>query len=110
MEVKEQLCERDQAIRKLERKIEDIDRELQSIKLDNEANDLLREQEKEIATYRLYMRCNTEGNPLMLNYIQLQLMGIQIMIFCNRDTMILLDKERIFNRWRLNSEHKLLQD
>ncbi|KAE8647045.1 hypothetical protein Csa_023015, partial [Cucumis sativus] len=51
----EQLCERDQAIRKLERKIEDIDRELQSIKLDNEANDLLREQEKEIATYRLYM-------------------------------------------------------
>ena len=37
MAVQEQLCERDQAIRKLERKIEDIDRELQSIKLDNEA-------------------------------------------------------------------------
>lgn len=35
--VQEQLCERDQAIRELERKIEDKDRELQSIKLDNEA-------------------------------------------------------------------------
>lgn len=35
--VQEQLCERDQTIHELERKIEDKDRELQSIKLDNEA-------------------------------------------------------------------------
>lgn len=33
----EQLCERDQAIHELERKIEDKDRELHSIKIDNEA-------------------------------------------------------------------------
>ncbi|KAL4019347.1 hypothetical protein IC575_023000 [Cucumis melo] len=56
IKMQEQLCERDQAIRELERKIEDKDRELQSIKLDNEAawakDDLLREQDKEIATYR----------------------------------------------------------
>ncbi|KAE8645977.1 hypothetical protein Csa_015475, partial [Cucumis sativus] len=35
--LKNRLCERHQAIRKLERKIEDKDRELQSIKLDNDA-------------------------------------------------------------------------
>lgn len=56
IKMQEQLCERDQTIHELERKIEDKDRELQSIKLDNEAawakDDLLREQDKEIATYR----------------------------------------------------------
>ncbi|XP_022974326.1 nipped-B-like protein B isoform X1 [Cucurbita maxima] len=56
IKMQEQLCERDQALHELERKIEDKDRELQSIKLDNEAawakDDLLREQDKEIATYR----------------------------------------------------------
>ncbi|XP_022138130.1 uncharacterized protein LOC111009376 isoform X2 [Momordica charantia] len=56
IKIQEQLRERDQAIHELERKIEDKDRELQSIKLDNEAawakDDLLREQDKEIATYR----------------------------------------------------------
>ncbi|XP_023533442.1 uncharacterized protein LOC111795329 isoform X3 [Cucurbita pepo subsp. pepo] len=54
--MQDQLCERDQAIHELERKLEDKDRELQSIKLDSEAawakDDLLREQDKEIATYR----------------------------------------------------------
>ena len=37
MVVQDQLCERDQAIHELERKLEDKDRELQSIKLDSEA-------------------------------------------------------------------------
>ncbi|XP_022995573.1 uncharacterized protein LOC111491065 isoform X5 [Cucurbita maxima] len=56
IKMQDQLCERDQAIHELERKLEDKDRELQSIKLDSEAawakDDLLREQDKEIATYR----------------------------------------------------------
>ncbi|KAG4392897.1 hypothetical protein GLYMA_04G230800v4 [Glycine max] len=53
----EQLCEREQTIHELERKIEEKDRELHSIKLDNEAawakQDLLREQNKELATFRM---------------------------------------------------------
>ncbi|EXB43113.1 hypothetical protein L484_002581 [Morus notabilis] len=52
----EQLHERDQTIHELERKLEDKDRELHAIKLDNEAawakEDLLREQNKELATFR----------------------------------------------------------
>lgn len=54
--LQEQLHERDQTIDELERKLEDKDRELHAIKLDNEAawakEDLLREQNKELATFR----------------------------------------------------------
>lgn len=52
----EQLCERERAIHELERKMEEKDRELHKIKLDNEAawakQDLLREQNKELASFR----------------------------------------------------------
>ncbi|KAJ6672935.1 hypothetical protein OIU85_014189 [Salix viminalis] len=52
----EQLRERGQTIHDLERRMEDKDRELHAIKLDNEAawakEDLLREQNKELATFR----------------------------------------------------------
>ncbi|XP_057454201.1 uncharacterized protein LOC130745820 isoform X2 [Lotus japonicus] len=54
--LQEQLCERDQTILELERRMEEKDRELHTIKLDNEAawakQDLLREQSKELATFR----------------------------------------------------------
>ncbi|PON81202.1 RNA polymerase II degradation factor [Trema orientale] len=54
--LQEQLHERDQTIRELERKLEDKDRELHAIKLDNEAawakEGLLREQNKELASFR----------------------------------------------------------
>ncbi|XP_057997571.1 uncharacterized protein LOC131176542 [Hevea brasiliensis] len=53
---KEQLLEREQAIHELESRMEEKDRELHAIKLDNEAawakEDLLREQNKELATFR----------------------------------------------------------
>ncbi|KAJ6748686.1 hypothetical protein OIU79_029731 [Salix purpurea] len=54
--LQEQLRERGQTIHDLERRMEDKDRELHAIKLDNEAawakEDLLREQNKELATFR----------------------------------------------------------
>ncbi|KAE9587265.1 hypothetical protein Lalb_Chr23g0271841 [Lupinus albus] len=54
--LQEQLREREHTIHELERKMEDKDRELHTIKLDNEAawakQDLLREQSKELATFR----------------------------------------------------------
>ncbi|KAF3794234.1 hypothetical protein EJ110_NYTH01090 [Nymphaea thermarum] len=54
--LKEQLQEREEFIRELEKKMEDMDRELRAIKLDNEKawakEDLLREQNKELATFR----------------------------------------------------------
>ncbi|KAL9336470.1 hypothetical protein Peur_070958 [Populus x canadensis] len=54
--VQEQLHERGQTIHDLERRMEEKDRELHAIKLDNEAawakEDLLREQNKELATSR----------------------------------------------------------
>ncbi|XP_015574922.1 uncharacterized protein LOC8262233 isoform X2 [Ricinus communis] len=54
--LQEQLHEREQAIHDLERRMEEKERELHAIKLDNEAawakEDLLREQNKELATYR----------------------------------------------------------
>ncbi|XP_021763324.1 uncharacterized protein LOC110728013 isoform X2 [Chenopodium quinoa] len=54
--LQEQLHERDQSMRELERKIEEKDRELHAVRLDNEAawakEDLLREQNQEIANFR----------------------------------------------------------
>ncbi|RYQ84454.1 hypothetical protein Ahy_B10g103801 isoform E [Arachis hypogaea] len=54
--LQEQLCERERTIHELERKMEEKERELHTIKLDNEAawakQDLLREQNKELATFR----------------------------------------------------------
>ncbi|GMY07603.1 hypothetical protein FCV25MIE_02842 [Fagus crenata] len=54
--LQEQLREREQAIHELERRLEEKDRELHTIKLDNEAawakEDLLREQNKELASFR----------------------------------------------------------
>ncbi|KAJ6976572.1 hypothetical protein NC653_028660 [Populus alba x Populus x berolinensis] len=54
--LQEQLHERGQTIHDLERRMEEKDRELHAIKLDNEAawakEDLLREQNKELATFR----------------------------------------------------------
>ncbi|GAV73244.1 hypothetical protein CFOL_v3_16730 [Cephalotus follicularis] len=54
--LQEQLCEREQTILELERKMEEKDRELHAIKLANEAawakEDLLIEQDKELATFR----------------------------------------------------------
>ncbi|KAI5560734.1 hypothetical protein POPTR_016G069900v4 [Populus trichocarpa] len=54
--VQEQLHERGQTIHDLERRMGEKDRELHAIKLDNEAawakEDLLREQNKELATFR----------------------------------------------------------
>ncbi|XP_019433494.1 PREDICTED: uncharacterized protein LOC109340295 isoform X3 [Lupinus angustifolius] len=54
--LQEQLREREQTIHELERKMEEKDMELHTIKLDNEAawakQDLLREQSKELATFR----------------------------------------------------------
>ncbi|XP_050236547.1 uncharacterized protein LOC126686516 isoform X2 [Mercurialis annua] len=54
--LQEQLHEREQAIHELERRMEEKGRELHAIKLDNEAawakEGLLREQNKELATYR----------------------------------------------------------
>ncbi|CAL0319552.1 unnamed protein product [Lupinus luteus] len=54
--LQEQLREREHTIHELQRKMEDKDRELHTIKLDNEAawakQDLLREQSKELATFR----------------------------------------------------------
>ncbi|CAI0452645.1 unnamed protein product [Linum tenue] len=54
--LQEKLREREQAIHDLERRIEETDRELHAVKLDNEAawakEDLLREQNKELATFR----------------------------------------------------------
>ncbi|XP_010251802.1 PREDICTED: uncharacterized protein LOC104593576 isoform X3 [Nelumbo nucifera] len=54
--LKEQLQEREQTIHELEMKMEEKERELRAIKIDNEAawakEDLLREQNKELATFR----------------------------------------------------------
>lgn len=54
--LQEQLLEREQTILELERKMDEKDRELLAIKRDNEAawakEDLLREQNKELATFR----------------------------------------------------------
>lgn len=54
--LQEQLHQSEHTIRELERKMEEKDRELHAIKLDNEAawakEDLLREQNKELATFR----------------------------------------------------------
>lgn len=54
--LQEQLQERDQSVHELERKIEEKDRELHAVRLDNEAawakEDLLIEQNKEIASFR----------------------------------------------------------
>ncbi|KAF3942652.1 hypothetical protein CMV_030715, partial [Castanea mollissima] len=54
--LQEQLREREQAVHELERKMEEKDRELHAIQLDNEAawakEDLLREQNKELASFR----------------------------------------------------------
>lgn len=56
VKLQEQVHEREQTIHELERRMEDKDRELHEIKLDNEAawakEDLLREQNKELATFR----------------------------------------------------------
>ncbi|XP_042057436.1 uncharacterized protein LOC121801993 isoform X1 [Salvia splendens] len=56
VKLQEQLHEKGQKIRELEMKMEDKDRELHAIRLDNEAawakEDLLREQSKEIQSYR----------------------------------------------------------
>ncbi|KAF8042813.1 hypothetical protein BT93_A1211 [Corymbia citriodora subsp. variegata] len=56
VKLQEQLREREQAIHDLERRMEEKDRELIAIKRDNEAawakEDLLREQKKELATFR----------------------------------------------------------
>ncbi|KAH6828159.1 hypothetical protein C2S53_015109 [Perilla frutescens var. hirtella] len=56
VQLKEQLHEKEQKIRELERKMEDQERELHAIRLDNEAawakEDLLREQSKELQSYR----------------------------------------------------------
>ncbi|XAR71589.1 hypothetical protein NMG60_11017939 [Bertholletia excelsa] len=56
IELQEQLHEMEQTVRDLERKMEEKDRELHAIKRDNEAawakEDLLREQSKEIQTFR----------------------------------------------------------
>ncbi|XP_068483557.1 stress response protein NST1 isoform X4 [Phaseolus vulgaris] len=55
--LQEQLCERERTVHDLERKMEEKERELHAIKLDNEAawakQDLLREQNKELATFRM---------------------------------------------------------
>ncbi|XP_018675393.2 uncharacterized protein LOC104000469 isoform X3 [Musa acuminata AAA Group] len=55
-DLKEQLHEREQSILELERKLEEKDRELRAMKIDTEAawakEDLLREQNKELATFR----------------------------------------------------------
>ncbi|KAG1360627.1 hypothetical protein COCNU_09G000900 [Cocos nucifera] len=54
--LKEQLQEREQHVHELEMKLEEKDRELRAMKIDNEAawakEDLLREQNKELATFR----------------------------------------------------------
>ncbi|KAM3729666.1 hypothetical protein ACB098_12G029400 [Castanea mollissima] len=54
--LQEQLREREQAVHELERTMEEKDRELHAIQLDNEAawakEDLLREQNKELASFR----------------------------------------------------------
>ncbi|KAA8540086.1 hypothetical protein F0562_026778 [Nyssa sinensis] len=56
VKLQEQLHEREQTIHELEKKIEEKERELHAIKLDNEAawakDDLLREQNKELASFR----------------------------------------------------------
>lgn len=56
MKLQEQLHEKEKTIHELERKIEEKDREVHAIKLDNEAawakEDLLREQNKELASIR----------------------------------------------------------
>ncbi|XP_030532344.1 uncharacterized protein LOC115742288 isoform X3 [Rhodamnia argentea] len=56
VKLQEQLHEREQSIHDLERRMEEKDRELIAIKRDNEASwakeDLLREQKKELATFR----------------------------------------------------------
>nr|GMC62889.1 uncharacterized protein LOC109150067 isoform X2 [Ipomoea batatas]GMC64694.1 uncharacterized protein LOC109150067 isoform X2 [Ipomoea batatas] len=56
MKLQEQLRERDQKMYELERRLEEKERELHAIRLDNEAawakEDLLREQNKELQTYR----------------------------------------------------------
>ncbi|THU54050.1 hypothetical protein C4D60_Mb10t20930 [Musa balbisiana] len=55
-DLKEQIHEREQSILELERKLEEKDRELRAMKIDTEAawakEDLLREQNKELATFR----------------------------------------------------------
>ncbi|KAK7287345.1 hypothetical protein RIF29_00616 [Crotalaria pallida] len=62
--LQEQLREREHTIHELERKMEEKDKELHTIKLDNEAawakQDLLREQNKELATFRFLF------NPMYL--------------------------------------------
>ncbi|XVF12744.1 hypothetical protein REPUB_Repub08aG0145900 [Reevesia pubescens] len=54
--LEEQLCESEQTIRELERKMEEKDRELHAIKVEKEEawakEDLLREQNKELTTFR----------------------------------------------------------
>lgn len=67
VKLQEQLHEKDQKIRDLERKMEDKERELHAIRLDNEAawakEDLLREQSKELQSYRRE-RDNSEAERL----------------------------------------------
>ncbi|XP_059667300.1 uncharacterized protein LOC132312804 isoform X2 [Cornus florida] len=56
IKLQEQMHEREHTLHELERKMEETERELHAIKLDNEAawakEDLLREQNKELATFR----------------------------------------------------------
>ncbi|KAF8379935.1 hypothetical protein HHK36_027400 [Tetracentron sinense] len=67
--LKDQLQERDQTIHELDLKLEEKDRELHAIKIDNEAawakEDLLREQNKELATFRRE-RDNSEAERTQL--------------------------------------------
>ncbi|KAJ6802281.1 uncharacterized protein M6B38_194500 [Iris pallida] len=55
-QLKEKLLDREQHMRELEMKLDEKDRELHAIRIDNEAawakDDLLREQNKELATFR----------------------------------------------------------
>ncbi|KAL0382469.1 UNVERIFIED_CONTAM: hypothetical protein Scaly_0534200 [Sesamum calycinum] len=58
IKLQEQLHEKGQKIHELERKLEETERELHAIRLDNEAawakEDLLREQSKELQSYRFF--------------------------------------------------------
>nr|CAD1821787.1 unnamed protein product [Ananas comosus var. bracteatus] len=68
--LKEQLQERENYILELERKLEENNRELRALRIDTEAawakEDLLREQNKELATFSICIRDNSEAERAQL--------------------------------------------
>ncbi|XP_057774173.1 uncharacterized protein LOC130993339 isoform X2 [Salvia miltiorrhiza] len=99
VKLQEQLHEKEQKIRELERKMEDKDRELHAIRLDNEAawakEDLLREQSKELQSYRRERDSSEAERVQHINQIRELQEHIQ-------------EKDRLF--MELQEQHRIAQE